>query len=39
MLPTPSIETLSLGEQNKARVMNRICGDVHILRVWPPFTP
>ena len=39
MVPTPGIKTLSLGEQNMARVMNRIFGDVRILRVWPPFTP
>jgi len=39
MVPTAGIETLSLGEQNVAHVMNRICGDVHILTVWPPFMP
>jgi hypothetical protein len=39
MVPTPGIETLFLGEQSMARVMYRICGDVHMLRVWPPFTP
>jgi hypothetical protein len=39
MVPTTGIGTVSLGGQDMARVLYRICGDVHILRVWPPFTP
>jgi hypothetical protein len=31
MVPKPGIETLSFSEQNMVCVMNRTCGDVHIL--------